>query len=288
MKTTAFLLLILLIATTSFFFFKDTTGKREFVYDFPTDKQDTIFCFPKTEYLLEINDFKQRQFQCNVWLKDLSFPCLDREKSYFDSARFESLLLRSYILDTSLEYPNKVDWVATFLENKVNKYCYELPPVVETAPSKTILWTANKETSTFYPFDSYKFHLNFEEQASYTGIGTNTAPEKITISCKAPNFVIRKKFPNDFELRRSWTFKIIAIVFVTLVSFYTIYLWSKKSKADVLAQSIGLFTGVWSIRTIISTNAPVFPTVIDYFTLIIFIALGTLMIFKSVEKKIGA
>lgn len=287
MKTLAFVLLILLIGTTSFFFFKDIRNNNELIYSYPTDKQDTIFCFPKTEYLIDINDFKQRQFQCNIWLKELSFPCIDRKKSYFDSARFEGLLLRSYIFDSSLKYPNKVDWVATFLENKEGKYCYELPPLIETVPSKTILWTPNTETSIFYPFDSYKFHLNFEEQASYTGIGTNTAPEKITINCKAPNFILTKQSLNDFNLTRSWTFKIIALVFVILVSFYSIYLWSSKSKTDVLAQCIGLFTGVWSIRTIISTNAPIFPTIIDYFTLIVFVALGTLLIFKTVEKKNG-
>ncbi|WP_194972540.1 hypothetical protein [Aquiflexum lacus] len=285
MRKFAFILLILLIGTTSFFFFKDIQNDNEQTYNYPADEQDTLFCFPKTEYLIDINDFKQRQFQCNIWLKDLSFPCLDREKSYIDSARFGSLLLRSYIFDSSIEYSNKVDWIATFLENKEGEYVYKLPPLIETVTSKTILWTPNKETSIFYPFDSYKFHLSFEEQASYSGIVTNIDPEKITITCKVPNFIITKDSGYDFNLSRSWTFKIITLVFVILVSFYTIYLWSKKSKTDVLAQSIGLFTGVWSIRTIISSDAPIFPTVIDYFTLIVFVALGTLLIFKTVEKN---
>lgn len=287
MKTAAFILLILLILTTSFFFYKDTNNTAELVYNYHADEQDTMFCYPKSEYLVVINDFKQRQFQCNIWLKHLSFPCLEKANSIFDSTKFESLLLRSYISDSTLNHPYKVDWVTSFLENKESEYTYKLPAFVETAASKTILWTPNKEASIFYPFDSYQFQLDFEEQASYTGILTNTAPEKITVSCKTPNFVIATKGSNNFQLSRSWTFKIFSIVFVILVSFYTIYLWSNKSKTDVLPESIGLFTGVWSIRTIISTDAPVFPTVVDYFTLIIFVALGTLLILKSVERRSG-
>ncbi|WP_152269181.1 hypothetical protein [Agriterribacter humi] len=287
MKKVAFVLLILLIVITSIFFYKDAYNINSIVYNYPSDRQDTsaLFFYPQSEYLIEINDLKQRQFQCNIWLKDFNFFYLNREKSFFDSTKFGNLLLRSYIFDSTLKYPNKIDWIVTFLENKEGSYCYEIPSFIETLPSKSVSWTPNIETSIFYPFDYYKFHLDFEEQASYIGMVTNISPEKITVNCKAPNFIITKNGLGDFELSRSWTFKTIAIVFLVLISFYTIYLWSNKSKTDVLAQSIGLFTGVWSIRTIISTNAPVFPTIIDYFTLLIFIALGTLLIFKTVDKK---
>ena len=284
LKKIILFILILFISIITFIFYNDVHKTDRLVFNNPSDEPDSMFFFPNTEYLIEIDGFKQRQFQCNIWLKSLSFEYLDEEKACYDSAKFESLLLRSYITDATSYYSYQLDWISIFLENIEKNYCYKIPPYIERISSKNITWTPNIETSIYYPFDSYKFHLNLEEQSTYTSVVTNISPEKVTIVCKLNNFCIVKKGINEFILKRLWTFKLITIIFILLIIFYTIYLWISKSTINILTQSIGLFVGVWSIRTIICTNAPVFPTVIDYFTLVIFITLGTLLIYKSIEK----
>jgi len=272
----------LLVVITTTCFYHDSRHEKEMTFEFKSDAPDTSFFFPVSEYLIELNELKQRQVQSTVWLKDLKFPHDEKDQDRVDSLHFESLLLRSYIVDTNLHNPYKVDWVISYLETMRGEYCYKVPPAVENIKPATIMWTPNRESAIFYPFDRYEIKLNLEEQVSYDGAVTNTSPEKIMVHCKVPNFLINKKGDATFILSRPYTFKMMSIVFLLLVTFYIIYLWTKKSRNDILPQCIGLFTGVWSIRSIISTNAPVFPTVIDYFTLLIFMALGTLLFFHTV------
>jgi hypothetical protein len=287
MKKSALIILAVMIVIITYFFYKDSSNEKEIEFEFASDiHQDTIFLRPYSEYAIELIDLRQRQIQSNVWLKNLYFSYSDNEKNYSDTSKFVSLTLRSYLLNKSNKSHKiyKIDWVNTFLENHKGEQCRVLGNYVEASPFRTMLWTPNKANSIFFPFDSYQFNLEFEEQAEYDGVITNISPEKISIDCKIPNFSIQKISDTQFILTRSWTFRIITIIFIILILFYTAYLWVNKSKADILTQSIGLFTGVWSIRTIVSTNAPIFPTIIDYFTLLIFIALGLLLIIKSIEK----
>ena len=154
-----------------------------------------------------------------------------------------------------------------------------------------------------YPFDSYRaeFGIDISHVAK---AGEKAAPLRVTTLVQdylaafhmadvKHELTFQKEAaasspvtPNSFSFTlvrdnflRMFTVYIYAVAFVFLI-----YIGFRRTIQELLAQSLGYFAALWGIRNIIAGKVEVFPTLIDYLTLMLFTMLVVIIIGRLLHE----
>lgn len=247
----------------------------------PAEAEVGANVFPVSEYLIEIGELKGvDHFESAIRLNDLQF--LHPDGKQYGSLPNETpcelsqILLRFYkntSETSSAGYPEVVDTVLEPFAGPAVR-CFGLRgDTLKRRPSIKYGWAVVHGTPERYPFDEYTLRLEPEEQVDYTGTVTNSPPELIKVTANDPRYNI-SSFAVDkgvalVTLRRSSFLRVLALFLLAVLLGFVVYLTTIKSNTQLLPSILGYVAGVWGIRSIISTSAPLFPTVTDYVALVL-------------------
>ena len=156
-----------------------------------------------------------------------------------------------------------------------------------------------------YPFDSYKaefgislMNLSGEQQKAapikVTTIVENYLPgfymtdtkDALTFQKKAESSA-KEILPENtfsFKLMREKFIRLFTLYIYSMAFIFLIYIGFRRSIQELLIQSLGYFAALWGIRNIISGKVEIFPTIIDYLTLILFTMLVLIIIGRLLQE----
>ena len=145
-------------------------------------------------------------------------------------------------------------------------------------------FTWNAETAAgpfFYPFDRYTLRLNPSlMEVSDTAVYPTVQIDSFQTDFANSNFIphlhnIRTQYPNDpYEilLDRPLLLRSLAIIVSVLLVLWLFYLIRFAKPGEQAGQLVSLFVGVFSIRSSLLSGAPLFPSLIDFCALGIYLA----------------
>lgn len=145
-----------------------------------------------------------------------------------------------------------------------------------------------KSNPYLYPFERYT--MNLHVGLSKDG---NEAPIKLYVSddiieivpyrcLNGYSFEGNAASPNAFAV----TFMRHRFVVVTFVILYAIagifliYIWQRGETSAVMTNSLGYIAALWGIRQIIAGNVKLFPTLVDFITLLLYLIVITIAVRK--------
>jgi len=136
----------------------------------------------------------------------------------------------------------------------------------------------------FYPFDGYDLSFNC---AFYTRPGWYE-PNRVMIRSMSNLILLNPRYGmtdlgrDAFRMRvvrlRIQQFLTATLILVEIL--FLLYLLTIVDLQELLRKGLGYLVGLFIIREILVTNAPLFPTIIDYGTLFLFCVAFFLMLFK--------
>jgi hypothetical protein len=151
-----------------------------------------------------------------------------------------------------------------------------------------------------YPFDAYKAEFGMivlnvigegkkagplavttRVQENLPGFYITDAKEKLTfqgVAEKAQKFGVQPQNTFSFRLVRGKFLRLFTVYIYSLAFIFMIYIGFRRSTKEVLGQGLGYFAALWGIRNIISGKVEIFPTMIDYFTLVLFTMLVLIIV----------
>ncbi len=146
----------------------------------------------------------------------------------------------------------------------------------------TFIWNAEAASGPFfYPFDRYTLHLNpslmeVTDPAVYPNVLIDTFETDFANSNFIPHLNnIRTQYPNDpYEilLDRPLMLRSLAIIVGVLLIFWLFYLIRFAKPGEQAGQLVSLFVGVFSIRSSLLSGAPLFPSLIDFCAIGVYLA----------------
>ena len=144
----------------------------------------------------------------------------------------------------------------------------------------------------YYPFDRYVLHVNPElVQLSDSGIypvhpinhletdfsNSNFVPERRQLAVAARDYQSDRY---EITLQRPALLRTLTIVVAALLLIWLAYLvWAAKPGENA-GQIVTLFVGVFSIRSSLLSGAPVFPSLIDYCALAVYLSAALIVLIK--------
>jgi hypothetical protein len=136
----------------------------------------------------------------------------------------------------------------------------------------------------FYPFDGYEVSLNC---AYYTYPGW-FEPDTIALRSMTnliflnPRYEMTEVGREGFRMRigRLRIQQFLAATLILIEILFLLYLLTVVDLQELLRAALGYLVGLFIIREILATRAPMFPTIIDYGTLFLFCVAFFLMLFK--------
>jgi hypothetical protein len=141
----------------------------------------------------------------------------------------------------------------------------------------------------FYPFDSYVLQVNpsilqVTDSNSYPVYPVHTLVTDFGNSNFIPHLnYLHTKSPNDLyaiTVQRPVLLRALAIIVgILLVVWLTYLIWFAKAE-EYAGQVVTLFVGVFSIRNSLLSGAPVFPSLIDYCALAIYLSAVLIVLIK--------
>ena len=244
--------------------------------------------YPVSTYDIDIGELKAvNQFSSKIKLSNLHFLRGDNNQPDNTDRQIRDLRLRFYFASTSEDTSNK------FVVDNVVPNIVDVPIMtsaldLEKRPPKDFIWTASENSAAFYPFDRYSLSLLTEEELDTPGAVTNTPPELLKVRLTNPRFTatdfVRSSqggLPIGFViLKRPWLLRILAVCLLVVALVFVSYLFTLKTPKDFLPGTLGYVAGVWGMRNIIATDAPMFPTIIDYVSMILLGIVAILVITK--------
>ncbi len=167
-----------------------------------------------------------------------------------------------------------------------------------------------------YPFDSYKAEfgikllkvLTQEQRVAPIKVTTivedyllgfymTDTKDMLTFQKKAEVSVPKDTFPENtfsFTLVREKFLRLFTGYIYSIAFIFLIYIGFRRNIQELLIQSLGYFAALWGIRNIISGKVEIFPTIIDYLTLIFFTMLVLIIIgrllqgyYQQKREKVG-
>jgi len=143
----------------------------------------------------------------------------------------------------------------------------------------------------FYPFDGYEVSFNyafFVTGNEMYPLGQWCQPKQATLNSLTNMIFLNPRYgptvAGDYGFRtRVAHLRILQYLTATLILIevlFIIYLLTIVNLQDLMAKGLGYLVGLYIIRNIIVTNAPQFPTLIDYCTLFLICIVFFLMLFK--------
>jgi hypothetical protein len=157
----------------------------------------------------------------------------------------------------------------------------------------------------FYPFDSYKAEFGilllnvFKQEQRAVPIkvttivedylpGFHMADTKDALTFQKEAEASTKEILPDntfsFVLVREQFLRLFTIYIYSLAFIFLIYIGFRRNTQELLLQSLGYFAALWGIRNIISGKVEIFPTIIDYLTLILFTLLVLIIIGRLLQE----
>lgn len=130
------------------------------------------------------------------------------------------------------------------------------------------------------------FHIKYENANHDVPIKLqvlNQIDELIVAPCAGHySFETSAAEANSFSisLRRHGFMKSIAAVLYLIAFIFLAYIWKEKTTSGVLTNSLGYLAALWGIRQVILGSAKLFPTVIDFVTLLLYLIVACIVIFK--------
>jgi hypothetical protein len=154
----------------------------------------------------------------------------------------------------------------------------------------TFSWTGVPQRGPFfYPFDSYILRVNpsilqVSDADSYPIYPVDTLITDFGNSNFIPHLKnLHAKSPNDLyviTVQRPVILRMLAIVVgILLVVWLTYLIWFAKAE-EYAGQIVTLFVGVFSIRNSLLSGAPVFPSLIDYCALAVYLSAVLVVLIK--------
>jgi hypothetical protein len=144
----------------------------------------------------------------------------------------------------------------------------------------------------FYPFDAYAIRFNFAFYIPgdwYNPAGSWYEPPVLTLSSMT-NFIFDNPIYGETAVGRDGfksmvarlrIFHILVITLILLEILLLIYLLTIVNLQELLAKGLGYIVAIFIIRTIIVTNAPQTPSLMDYGALFLTCVVFFIMLFKT-------
>jgi len=144
----------------------------------------------------------------------------------------------------------------------------------------------------FYPFDGYECSYNFAFHLP--GDWSNPAgvwyqPKQVTMRSLTNLIYLNPRYgatttgESAFKVRiaRLRILQFLAVSLILIELLFLLYLLTLVNLQELLAKGLGYLVGLYIIRNILVTEAPQFPSLIDYGTLFLICVVFFLMLFKS-------
>jgi hypothetical protein len=147
-----------------------------------------------------------------------------------------------------------------------------------------------KSSSFWYPFDHSELDLLIDFQK-----GGNQIPLRVHIDNKINGLVLEPCdshysvedaiagiTTNRFSitLRRHRFVQVIALTFLVVAFTFLFYIAMREEKSKVLSSSLGYIAALWGIRQILMGSEKLFPTIVDFLTLGLYIAVAIIVFHK--------
>jgi hypothetical protein len=242
--------------------------------------------YPTSTYDIDVGELKAvNQFNSKIKFSQIAFLGIDNHEPSHDDREIRDIRLRFYFSSLANDKkPPVVDTVVPIIEKPINYLELDL----EKQPPKDFVWTANENSAVFYPFDRYVLGLHVEEQVDIPGAVTNTPPESFNVRVTNPRFIASKVVRSSaggldigfVVLQRPWLLRILAVCLLIVSLVFVSFLFTLKTPKEFLPGSLGYIAGVWGMRNIISSDAPVFPTITDYLAMVLLGVVALLIVVK--------
>ena len=136
----------------------------------------------------------------------------------------------------------------------------------------------------FYPFDGYELSFNYTIHGNYgwyepDELKLRSATNLIFLN---PRYEMTDLGREGFRMRvgRLRLQQFLTMTLILIEILFLLYLLTIVNTHELLAKSLGYLLGLFIIRQILVTSAPMFPTFVDYSTLFLFCVVFFLMLFK--------
>jgi len=143
----------------------------------------------------------------------------------------------------------------------------------------------------FYPFDGYEVAISYAYYTpsnSQRDHGAWYMPRQVVIRSKTNRNFLNPRYERTsrgddlirFRVARLRMLHYLTATLILIELLFIIYLLTIVNLQDLMAKGLGYLVGLYIIRNILVTNAPQFPTLIDYATLFLICVVFFLMLFK--------
>jgi hypothetical protein len=195
---------------------------------------------------------------------------------------FKQVLLRFYHFNSqALTYQGGAD----------EPIALAFPPAWGSLMGKgTFGWTGDSRFGPFvYPFDTYVLRVNpdliqLTDASEYSNAPIDTLQMDFENSNFIPHLIkLNAQQPNDpyqVELQRPAILRVLAVIIAILLVAWLIYLIWFANPDEYAGNVVTLFVGVFSIRTSLLSGAPVFPSLIDYCALAVYLSAALVVLVK--------
>ena len=154
-----------------------------------------------------------------------------------------------------------------------------------------------KSSSFWYPFDHSKLDLLIDFQK-----GESPIPLKVRIDNRINGLILE---PCDSQysvedanagittnrfsitLRRHRFVQVIALTFLFIALTFLFYIAKREEKQKVLSSSLGYIAALWGIRQILMGPEKLFPTIVDFLTLGLYITVAIIVFHKLLFANEG-
>jgi len=162
---------------------------------------------------------------------------------------------------------------------------------VEAGNSSNQPWKINLRYSShpfWYPFEEYLMNVKIDFRKNGRVATLNlTAFDRVDQATIAKcthgySFDGASTDPNGFTLvlRRHLFIRFTAIILYAVAVLFLFYIWKRENASQLFASSLGYVVALWGIRGVIVGPTNLFPTIIDFLTLILYLAVVAILIHR--------
>jgi hypothetical protein len=141
-----------------------------------------------------------------------------------------------------------------------------------------------------YPFEDYILNIQVDlrgkndTEKPLSVLVVNEIDEAIILKDCGPGYSFDNNSPDlnsfNFLLKRHRFLRAMAIILYLVASIFLIYIATLEETAKVMANCLGYIAALWGIRSIIIGSAKLFPTMIDFLTLALYLLVVIIIFYK--------
>jgi hypothetical protein len=154
-------------------------------------------------------------------------------------------------------------------------------------------WTAigllYSSQSFFYPFENYvlNIQIDFEKKSVPALLNLkviNQIDEAVIVKKCVAGYSFDGSVPDpnsfNFVLKRHRFVRLTALILYSVAFVFLVFIATREETSKVLTNSLGYLAALWGVRAIIIGSVKLFPTVIDFMTLGLYVAVFSIIIYK--------